>query len=213
MKLLLSFFAFVISGMVSPTVIAEQQDSSMERMGQKARPGPTIHSQQTPIVLAQATTADATQPDYILKLCKQTESVGDPQSAMRAVDPAGMLAVYLEWNKGAENIDLKTIKTTLLEGTKHGKIITGTSNTGRTAYGYDAEPEYVGNDRAVFMAEFEGKRYKIVIELKVFLQVIENVPSACPPPKLIKVNRKPVSGALGDGIKEKNRGQSTVILL
>ncbi|HEY6095673.1 MAG TPA: hypothetical protein VIU93_12050, partial [Gallionellaceae bacterium] len=160
---------------------------------------PNVPAPETPIVLAQAATMDTTsQPDYLLKLCKQTESIGDSRSAMRAVDPAGMLALYLERNKGAQYIDLKSIKTTLLEGVKHGEIISGTTNTGRTAYRYDAEPEYVGNDRAVFMAEFEGKRYKIVIDLKVFLEVNENAPSACPPPRLIKVNGKPVSGSLTD---------------
>jgi VCBS repeat-containing protein len=160
---------------------------------------PYTPAQQAPIVLTQAATpgTGATpQPDYILKLCKETESAGDPRSAMRAVDPAGMFAIYLQNHNNREVTDamLAAIKTTLLEGTTHGKITTGVDSTGRTSYHYDAEPNYVGKDRAVFLAEFEGKRYKIVLDLRVFTFVDENNPT-CPPPQLIKVNGKPVSGS------------------
>ena len=112
---------------------------------------------------------------------------------MRSVDPAGWLRNYIE-NRDNRDIDLAAIKTTLLEGTAHGNITTEVDNTGRTSYGYDAVPNYVGKDKAVFMAEFEGKRYKIVIDLRVFIMVDENHP-VCPPPQLIKVNGKPVSGS------------------
>jgi hypothetical protein len=62
-------------------------------------------------------------------------------------------------------------------------------------YEYRSEPGYEGNDRVVFMAEFEGKRYKIVIDLIVGMVIDENSPQ-CPPPKLIKVT-KPSSGSSG----------------
>ena len=159
---------------------------------------PYVPAQQTPIVLAQAATPGATpQPDYILKACKETETTGDPRSAMRAVDPAFMLKNYLDWhnNTGNQLVDLTDIKITLLEGTTHGELDSGTTNYGRTAYGYDPEPDYVGKDRAVFMAEFEGKRYKIVLELRVFTVVDENNPT-CPEPKLIKV-KNPSTGSSG----------------
>lgn len=162
---------------------------------------PSVPAQQTPIVLAQAATLAAgssnQQPDYILKACSETESTGDPRSAMRAVDPAYALKNYIQ-NRDKHYVELAAIKTTLLEGTTHGKITSGTTNYGRTAYGYDAEPNYVGKDKAVFMAEFEGKRYKIVVDLRVFTMVNENDPT-CPPPQLIKVKKpvKPSSGANG----------------
>jgi hypothetical protein len=164
---------------------------------------PYAPSQESHIVLAQAATpgAGATpQPDYILKDCQETESTGDPRSAMRGVDPAYGLANYLNSHSSKQVVfDLASIKTTLLQGTKHGELVAGTSNYGRTVYGYDPIPEYVGNDQAVFMAEFEGKRYKIVIDLHVFWTVGENDPSAtsCPKPQLIKANGKPVSGSSG----------------
>jgi hypothetical protein len=153
---------------------------------------PYAPAQQTPIVLAQAVTQGAgstLQPDYILNDCKETQSAGDPRSAMRAVDPAFMLKNYLEWHDktGKLEVDLVAIKTTLLEGTTHGKISSVVDNTGRPWYRYDAVPEYVGKDRAVFMAEFEGKRYKIVIELHVFITT-DGSGESCSPPQLIKVN-------------------------
>jgi hypothetical protein len=161
---------------------------------------PYVPTQQTPIVLVQADTSGAgatPQPDYILKYCSETESGGDSRSAMHAVDPASMLRNYLQ-NRDKHAIDLTNIKNiTLLEGAVHGKITSVIDNTGRSWYRYDSEPEYVGNDRAVFMVEYQGVRFKVVVELHVFTTVMENLPSSCPPPQLIKVNGKPVSGSLG----------------
>jgi len=149
------------------------------------------------------------QPDYILKYCSETESGGDPRSAMRGVDPAGMLWIYLQ-NRDKHAIDLANIKNiTLLEGTKHGEITAGVDNTGLTSYHYNPEPEYVGNDRAAFMVEYQWVRYKIVVDLHVFSIVMENMPSSCPPPKLIKVN-KPAKGATTN---RTNRGQTTFYVL
>ena len=161
---------------------------------------PVVPAQQTPIVLAQAAAPAATpQPDYLLTGCAETESTGDPKSAFHAVDPAGLLHNYLA---PTYNIDMATVKTTLLQDTTHGKITSVIDNTGRSWYRYDAEPNYVGNDRAVFLAEFEGKVYKIVINLVVSLTVgesplMEGEQPVCPPPQLIKVNGKPVSGSSG----------------
>jgi len=160
---------------------------------------PTIPVQETPIVLAQAATSGTTpQPDYLLNACKETVSTGDPKSAMRAVDPAYMLKNFIQ-NRDNRDVDLASIKNiSLLEGTTHGKIISGTTNYGRTAYRYDPTPNYIGNDKAVFLAEFEGKAYKIVVELHVFNYAPpgEFGASTCPPPKLIKVT-KPSTGSSG----------------
>ncbi len=162
---------------------------------------PYVPVHDTPIVLAQAATpaAGATpQPDYILKDCQETESTGDPMSAIRGVDPAYMLKNFLySYTKGMQIADLAAIKVTLLQGTTHGSLVSHTANNGRLYFMYDPTPDYVGNDRAVFMAEFEGKRYKIVVDLHVFIVVSENDPTAtsCPPPQLRKVNGKPVSGS------------------
>jgi hypothetical protein len=150
---------------------------------------PYAPPQETPIVLAQAATHGATpQPDYILNECQETVSIGNPRSAMRAVDPAGMLWIYMQnrENRAIEQSAFKNIA--LLEDTTHGKITSVIDNTGRTWYRYDAEPEYVGEDGAVFMAEYQGVRYKIVVQLKVSIAWDEDFPE-CPEPQLIKVKK------------------------
>lgn len=141
----------------------------------------------------------APQPDYLLNVCAQTESTGDPMSAMRGVDPAGMLQVYIENYQVHHYVDIAGItNTAMLEDTTHGKLIAKTSGSGRVYFMYEPEPGYVGNDKAVFMAEFGGKRYKITVELHVFVMVDEKLPSTCPPPQLIKVNGQSVSGSASD---------------
>ncbi|MEO7622872.1 MAG: hypothetical protein ABIS30_07370, partial [Gallionella sp.] len=161
---------------------------------------PAVPAQQTPIVLAQSATpaAESTpQFNFILKDCQETESSGGQTIGFNTLSPSAMLYNY--FLSQGRTIDSAGIKADLLEEPSHGKLsnfVTGKS------YTYDPIPNYVGNDKAVFLAEFDGKRYKIVVELHVFETVFENDQgiSSCPPPELIKVNRKPVSGALGADI-------------
>lgn len=154
---------------------------------------PSVPAQQAPIVLAQATTptlGNTSQPDFILKDCQETSRI-EPQ-IFNYFSPAAMLGDYLgrssNRNIAYDPSVLATIKVTLLEGTKHGEI-----SVVNGSYFYEPTPDYLGKDKAIFMAEFEGKHYKIVVELHVLTNVMENMPSSCPPPKLIKVN-KPASG-------------------
>ena len=159
---------------------------------------PAVPPQQAPIVLAHAadTGSVTAQPDYLLKTCKETESAGDPKSAFRAIDPAGMLKVYIQ-NRDNRPVRVETItNVTMLQNTAQGNITSVVDNTGRSWYRYDAIPDYVGNDQAIFMAEFEGKRYKIVLEIHVLIVIDDHSPT-CPPPQLIKINGKPVSGSNG----------------
>ena len=158
---------------------------------------PYVPVQDTPIVLAQAAAPDATtQPDYLLKACEEKPSAGGLITAMNMVSPADLLATQIG-NRSNRYIDpatTATIKITLLQGTTHGKLIPQPPANGRVYYEYRSEPGYEGQDQVVFMAEFEGKRYKIVIDLIVSMVIDENSPQ-CPPAKLIKVNGKPVSGS------------------
>ena len=163
---------------------------------------PYVPAQDAPMVLAQAAVNSGAgrrtrQPDYLLKVCQETESTGDPTSAMRSVDPAYMLKNYIQ-NRDDRDVDLASIKTTLLEGTTHGKIFAEVDNVGLTSYHYDPEPEYQGKDSAAFMAEFEGKTYKVMINIVVVLVVDQNS-SQCPnpEPELIKIKSKPASRTSG----------------
>lgn len=173
---------------LSPWIMAVQA-------GQDLPQPPAMPLTSTVLVQGAAHGTGATpQPDYVLNECQDTESTGEPTSAMRGVDPAYMLKNHLQ-NQVRQYIDIAAIRNvTLLEGTEHGKIVGGTDNLGLTSYRYDPPPGYVGTDKAVFMVEHEGKRYKIVVELNVSLMVDEKVPSTCPPPRLIKVGDKPKKG-------------------
>ncbi|MHB8167602.1 MAG: matrixin family metalloprotease [Sulfuricella sp.] len=171
---------------------------------------PYVPMQDTPIVLAQAAVlgdvapgSNTMQPDYLLKTCTDVQSKGDQTTAVNGVDPAGWLAVELGNRSHRDIYDdptaLASIKITLLESTTHGKLIPHTRGAEGVYYMYEADPGYAGKDRAAFMAVFEGKTYKIVIDLNVYPEtsIPDNVPSACPAPQFIKVNGKPVSGSSG----------------
>ena len=60
----------------------------------------------------------------------------------------------------------------------------------------------MGKDKAVFLAEFQGKRYMVVVNLVVSKDLIENpltsdMTPVCPEPQLIKLKSKPSSGSSG----------------
>jgi hypothetical protein len=159
---------------------------------------PYVPAQETPIVLAQANVSDGSishQPDFILETCKETRSVGDLTTAMNVVDPAGWLAGYLgnQRHRDLYTTASASIKPILLESTNHGKLIPKTTGSGVAYFMYEPESGYEGQDRAVFMAEFEGKRYKIIVVIEVS-QYVDESASVCPESQLIKVN-KPEKGS------------------
>ena len=157
---------------------------------------PYVPPQDAPIVLAQA--ADTTtQPDYLLKTCDEASSGGEP-----AIDPSAWLvtAVLRQNSRQVSAIELNalvaTVKLTQLQGVTHGQLIPH-SPEGRVFYKYRSEPGYVGKDQAIVIAEFEGKRYKIIANVVVSKYINENDPQ-CPEPTLIEVT-KPSSGNSGFG--------------
>jgi len=140
--------------------------------------------------LAQAATTATPQFDYILKECQETQQMGDPKAAWRGIDPGNMLAIALNRQTNKQIVfDLSSIKNiSLLQGSRHGNLFAEVDNQGLTSYHYDPTPEYIGDDSATFLAEFEGKKYKIEVLIKVLI-VIDINSSQCPDPKLIKVRR------------------------
>jgi hypothetical protein len=157
---------------------------------------PYVPTQAVQVITAQAEAGGATlPPDFILNECQETDHTKAPTSAFRGVDPAYMLKNY--FSSISREIKLADIKTTMLQGTLHGKIFSEVDNTGITAYHYDPAPGFLGDDRAVFMAEYGGKRYKIIVNIKVMQTVDERSP-VCPDPVMIKAP-KPASGDSGFG--------------
>jgi hypothetical protein len=151
---------------------------------------PSVPAQQTPVVIAQAATPASPQSDYILKACQESINYSDA-AVFDGIGIAGEIKNYIQ-NRDNRPVKLDSIKNiTQLEATKHGKI---------TSEGvYIPERGYLGNDRATFMAEFEGKRYKVIVDIHVVTYIdpgTDYPTTTCPPPKLIKVNGKPVSGSI-----------------
>ncbi len=66
---------------------------------------------------------------------------------------------------GAEWLKAINAKVTLLQGPQHGKIVVLES----TSYHYSFAPEsgFEGKDRAIYLIEVQGKRYKVTINFLV----------------------------------------------
>lgn len=135
---------------------------------------------QPPFSTKVATTATS-QPDFILQTCQETEQVS---TIFGGISPEGMLSFYMQ-NRRNRPVELTSVKNvTVIKLPTHGKLI----DNGL----YIPEPNYFGKDKVLFMAEFEGKRYKLILDIHVVTQVDESdsPTTSCPPPKLIKVNGK-----------------------
>ncbi|MBK9349331.1 MAG: hypothetical protein IPN05_03680 [Sulfuritalea sp.] len=164
---------------------------------------PNVPPQGAPMVLVQPAASSAgkhtpapsnRQADYLLKWCQEFSSGGGDW-----VDPVGMVAIQVGNRNNRDLFSSTTtgnaIKITLMEGPTHGNLIFKPSESGRANYMYMPSPGYIGKDTAVFIAEFEGKRYKAVISLVVSEQVIENPPTSdmvpiCFQPQLIRLKHK-----------------------
>jgi hypothetical protein len=168
---------------------------------------PYVPIQEASIVLAQTSVpgagglapAGSTQTsNYILTACSEIPSIGDPTSAERFIDPIGRIAIYYYQHFKLEP-DPSAASSTLLEGPKHGKIVSVIDNVEWPMYRYDAEPGYEGKDQLVFQAQYHGKTYKVVMNLQVAAvgAIPDNGPSSCPAPTLIKLRTKPASGISG----------------
>jgi len=145
--------------------------------------------------MAQTSTADSSfvsqlaskqKFDYIMKDCREFTDHMEEGSAEHVINVKQALANFYR-RKYDKKIDVKSILTTLEEAPKHREISSGTTNYGNLVYSYDPEHGYLGKDSVVFSAEFEGKRYKVVMELRVLRGVGNG--TDCPEPHLIKVGQ------------------------
>lgn len=140
---------------------------------------------------ARAVSQTNLQADYILKVCQETEFMGRSIDASHGIDPAYMLKNFLyNYSNGKQVIDLASVKTSLRESTTHGHIFAEVDNVGLTSYHYDPTTNYIGNDKAVFMAEFQGKGYRIEVDIHVvrYINDSDEPTTSCPSPKLIKLH-------------------------
>ena len=145
---------------------------------------PYIPEMDTPVLMVQAG-PPAPPADYIFNACKETFEDPNPRSAIYAVDPAYMLRNYLVNVDQHQGVRPEDIKVKLLQGTQHGDLLSSVSNYGRTTFHYDLTSGFIGDDRAIFMAEYQGKYYKIILDIKV-LYGVDEYNSECPDPVLHK---------------------------
>ena len=149
---------------------------------------PYVPAQEPTIVIAQAAGTAVPPVDFILKDCQETQPTPDnPKSAMRVVDPASLLSNYFA-SRG-KTVEPADIRVTPLQMPKQGKLTNEVDNAGKF-FGYDPTPGFLGNDQATFLAEYGGKRYKIILDIKVLI-VIDEKSHTCPPAQLIRVKPSP----------------------
>lgn len=152
---------------------------------------PSVPPTSPPAILAEAA-ASSVPPrfDYVFERCIEIEPMpDDPKSAMRGVDPAYGLKNYLQ--SPGRPVRIQDIKVKVLQGTQHGKLTVSGSHTvdysspeapnidGPSVYRYDPNPGYLGDDQAVFLAEYGGKVFKVILTIKVLESVDENH-TTCP---------------------------------
>jgi hypothetical protein len=141
--------------------------------------------------------AQATGADYVLEDCQEVVHDLHERGAFNGVSPSGMLESYLRGHDKAKAFKAgrSSYKVTLLENVLHGELLENTPNAGIVSsvmhYMYYPKSSYFGKDKAVFMVEFESKRYKVVLDIHVvkYINDGDEPITSCLPPKLSKLQR------------------------
>ena len=177
---------------VAPTVMAGQQDSAMERVGQKARPDieapgapvfpidlPSMPPQEQPVLLAQADQAQqrAAANERILGVCHPVPNAIAPEGARveYVIDPSYSAQDYFYYYEYRE-VSGKA-EVTVLQGPKHGTLQRVTAANvatigpgkyveGSNLYAYFPDTGYIGDDRATILVNFGGQTVKVVYFFK-----------------------------------------------
>lgn len=150
---------------------------------------PYTPAQETPMIMAAATDAVGKQPvDYLIRSCTETEHDLKPDNALRGVHPAGEVRNYME--RLQKNVlDIAEFKPTLLQGPQQGSLEYIVGNDESMFYAYDPKPGFLGKDKAVFMVEYRGLRFKVSIDIHV-LEIVSSHVDTCPSrPTVIKLRK------------------------
>lgn len=144
-------------------------------------------------MLVAASDAGSSGPghDYLMQECVEVAMTGSPLQDPNQIDPIGMIRLGLQLMRHTR-IDVETaagMKVTVLDKPHRGTLIRLQGETGYTAFTYKSEPNYMGQDKASFLVEFEGIRYKVATNIEV-LDIVDDDPTVCDESqyKLIKIN-------------------------
>jgi hypothetical protein len=177
MKLSPTHLVFAIAVGVAPAVMAGQQDSAMERAGQKARPDPVTQAQ----VIAQASQARqvVANAKRSIGVCFMIENPTLPaREGLNLLSPVAITRGYFN---SIEHQALEgASKVTVLQPPVHGTLEDlGTfvrdgfngplKDSGERNYRYSAKAGYVGQDSVTLLVEKGG--YKITVTF--FLHVLK----------------------------------------
>lgn len=151
---------------------------------------PYVSPQETPMIVAAATDAVGKQPvDYLIRSCTETEHDLKPDNALRGVHPAGEVRNYIQRLQQNNVLDIAEFKPTLLQGPRQGSLEYIVGNDGSMFYAYDPKPGFLGKDKAVFMVEYRGLRFKVSIDIHV-LEIVSSHVDTCPSrPTVIKLRK------------------------
>jgi hypothetical protein len=151
--------------------------------------------------------------DFILKACKAIPTNPDSNpitykdglgvthwNAEYFISPAVIFRTYLQDRDRRAITDMSVFKNVvLLEAPKYGHIVMmNEEEVNRADYSifhFTPTPNYVGKDKAVFAVEYQGKRYRVDVELILVSSVMDEDCAA----RLIKIKKSatvtPVSEA------------------
>ncbi len=159
---------------------------------------PDVPPQYAPVVIAQTTQARRTQAetDGTIGVCQLVSNPirkleSGAYSAVNSVGPLGATGVYLYRQEGKKIGEMGTV--TILNEPAHGILepIEGARGTG---FYFIPEPDYIGSDRATFLVEAGGKKYRV----EYFIQVQTGIgvgdyenPQLCPNGEYWKISLNP----------------------
>lgn len=143
-------------------------------------------------------------PNFLLKSCQNVDVGAAATAGSTGIDPAWLISGYLDENTkrilSFDDYAWAKFKIKTLAGPKHGNLLKTQNDYGAVGIIYKPRPGYTGMDQAAFLVEFEGERYKVVVDLNVGVG-LSSQGYFCRPNELIKTNGK-ITSLLSSGLND-----------
>jgi hypothetical protein len=154
---------------------------------------PYIPPQPDSIEMVQTAGAEAIQPEYLIKTCVEAANTsygGGGEFSITLPLVGHVLAHEGRQASYEERLKMwKTVTLTQITDYAHGEVTLVDSSTPYDKFRYTPEPGFLGKDSAMFIGEFEGKLYKIQMNILVAKTFSDeaHTQSPCPPDEMIKI--------------------------
>ena len=156
---------------------------------------PPLPLHETPVILAQVVPPqEEILPDYLLKTCDEVLTSGAATRETNIISPSDWLISETSRQQNKEILAHEykalsnSITLTQIQEARHGELIRRLVPNGSISYEYRPEPGYIGKDQAIFLAELNGKRYKIMADI-IVSKALDADTTLCPEPRLIKIRK------------------------